>query len=101
MMKKLLVLAAALFAFGALPAAAHTVYRYDSVTGARYKARHAHKVRHYVRPYYAPRYTYSRSYGRTYWSPAVESNERAVTRQLNRQQASQPTYYYPQYSYRY
>jgi hypothetical protein len=29
-----------------------------------------------------------------------EANERAVTRELNRPQASQPTYYYPQYGYR-
>jgi hypothetical protein len=100
MIKKLVLLAAAAVVLGALPAAAHTVYRYDAYTGARYKAKHVHTKRVAYRPYrsyYAPRY----SYARTYWSPAVESQERAVTRQLNRQQASQPTYYYPQYSYRY
>lgn len=38
---------------------------------------------------------------RTQWPAGLEQHERSVTRQLNNEQASQPTQYYypPQYSY--
>lgn len=89
MTKMLLVLAAAVVAFGAVPAVAHTVYErgYYGV----------HKVRHVHHRHYR---TYP-SYARSYWPPGLESHERSTTRQLNREQASRPPdYYYPQYSYR-
>ena len=73
MTKTLLALAAAAIALGGTPALAQT----------------------YVREYRAyPTY-------RTQWPQGLEQQERSVTRQLNNEQASQPTLYHypPQYSY--
>lgn len=82
MTKTLLALAAAAITLGSVPVLAQT---YDPY------------ARTYIRDYRA----YPSNSYRTQWPAGTEQNERSVTRQLNNEQANQPTQYYypPQYSY--